>query len=327
MRRIRAELVYPGENSLGEGPFTALGNEIRWFDIFGSSVYMHTGSGGPDAAAGGIEIPGGFHGRPGMGPPGRTDGGPDASAGSPALSGQVRKISLNNYLCCAGEARGNAIVAAGETGVFLLDGNFEIIRTICSPPFDTGEQRFNDGKAGPDGAFWAGSMSYNGDKPIGGLYRIGGEVTRVLDGMIIPNGLGWSPDGCLMYITDSGRSEISQWDFDPESGAISNRRLFVKTPDGEGVPDGLTVDSKGTVWSARWGGSRVVGYAPDGRVTAEINVEAENPSSCCFAGPDYRMLYITSARHGVKEPGAGDGALFRADTGTKGQTPCLFRYT
>ena len=240
--------------------------------------------------------------------------------------GGIEKIDLDHFLCCAGETVDHTVIAAGEKGVMLLDDKFEIIRIISPPPFDTEVQRFNDGKAGPDGAFWAGSMSYDGDKPIGGLYRFGNGVSRVIDGMLIPNGLGWSPDGTTMYITDSGKGQITQWDFDAGSGVISNERPFISAAADEGVPDGLAVDEQGNIWSACWGGRRIKGFDPDGSLFAEITVEAVNPTSCCFGGPDHRSLFITSARHGLEKPGPSDGALFKADTGTRGPAPCLFSF-
>ena len=285
---------------------------------------------------------------------GRIEAGENAAAGKSGAAAEhtgaaeVQKTDLDHFLCCAGAAadggiiaagdgkamadsgkaaaKQHLIVAAGQNGLELLDENFRRVRLISLPPFDTEILRFNDGKVGPDGAFWAGSMSYNGDKAIGGLYRFGGAPTQILDGMVIPNGLGWSPDGRTMYVTDSGKGVITRWDFDPESGSIVNEQFFVRIPPEEGAPDGLSVDEEGNVWSARWGGARVVGFDPDGAVIGEIEVPAGNPTSCCFGGPDNRTLFITSARHGLAEPGRADGALYQAKTGTRGQVPHKFRF-
>ena len=75
--------------------------------------------------------------------------------------------------------------------------------------------------------------------------------------------MGFTPDGSAMYYTDSGKREIYLFDYDRDSGAITKQRLFVRTPEGEGVPDGLTVDAEGFVLSARWGGGCVVRYTPE----------------------------------------------------------------
>ena len=239
---------------------------------------------------------------------------------------KVRSFDLEHFLCCGGNGHGGTLLAAGEAGVGLYDRDFNLIKSYFSPPFDAEILRFNDGKIGPDGSFWAGSMSYEGDRPIGGLFRFTDTVSCILDGMIIPNGLGWSPDGETMYITDSGRSVIERWDYDRELGIISNGSVFVDASDLEGVPDGMTVDGNGNVWSAFWGGNRVLGFTPNGEIFAEIPVEAVNPSCCSFCGPDLSELYITSARHGLETAGPGDGALYRALTGTKGMPPFEFAY-
>jgi sugar lactone lactonase YvrE len=147
-------------------------------------------------------------------------------------------------------------------------------------------------------------------------------------GVHISNGIGWSPDGETMYYTDSPRQVIYAYDFEPGSGAISNRRVFVRTPESEGVPDGLAVDSEGCVWSARWDGWRVTRYDPEGQVEREIRLPVARPTSCAFGGENLDELFVTSAWIDVDEqarreqPHAGD--LFRIRTGVRGQAEPLF---
>ena len=105
---------------------------------------------------------------------------------------------------------------------------------------------------------------------------------------------------------------IYLFDYDEESGALANQRTWVHIPHEKGVPDGMTVDAEGHVWSARWGGSCVVRYAPDGTEELRIGFPAEKVSSCIFGGPDYGDLYVTTAGGQNKpEEGHGAGALFR----------------
>ena len=129
---------------------------------------------------------------------------------------------------------------------------------------------------------------------------------------------------CISQIPEGLLSR--RWDYDRELSIISNGSVFVDASDLEGVPDGMSVDCEGNVWSAFWGGGRVLGFSPEGELFAEINVDAVNPTSCCFCGPELSTLYITSARHGLESPGTGDGALYRADTGTSGKAPFVFDY-
>jgi sugar lactone lactonase YvrE len=122
-----------------------------------------------------------------------------------------------------------------------------------------------------------------------------------------------------MYYTDSRARTIYLFDYDQTSGAISNQRVFVQTPEGDGVPDGMTVDAEGYVWSARWGGSALVRYTPDGVEEQRITFPAKKVSSVTFGGDDLSDIYVTTALQGSKaEEGAGAGALFRVNVGIRG---------
>ena len=138
-----------------------------------------------------------------------------------------------------------------------------------------------------------------------------------LDGVTVSNGLGWSPDSRLMYYADSPTQTIRVFDYDSATGNIHNGRVFT-TDSGASEPDGLTVDSDGCVWSAKWQGSKVIRYTPDGRIDREIEVPVSRPTSCMFVGSDLRTLAITSAL--PDEPGAEPlaGAVFLVDVGVQG---------
>lgn len=189
--------------------------------------------------------------------------------------------------------------------------------------------RFNDGKTDPQGRFWAGKMSA---RPQNSLFRLDPDrsIRRMESGIIISNGLGWSPDQRTFYYTDSTAKVIYAYDFDAESGAIGNRRVFARIPADvtEGFPDGLAVDAEGCIWSARWGGWKVVRYDPQGSIEREIPVPVELPTSCTFGGADLDELYITSAwvevapAHRAAQPLAGD--VFRLKVSVRGLPEPLF---
>ena len=188
------------------------------------------------------------------------------------------------------------------------------------------ENRFNDVTADPAGRVFGGTMPMDSDRAVAGealgsLYRVDtdGSVTQLLDGIRISNGLGFTPDRMHMYYTDSPTQNIYIFDYDVHSGNISNRRVFVETPEGDGMPDGMTVDSEGCVWSARAGGSALYRYTPEGKEDRSIRFPAELVSSVMFGGADLTDIYVTSiggderARHGP-----GSGALFRLTLGIRG---------
>lgn len=176
------------------------------------------------------------------------------------------------------------------------------------------DTRFNDVIADPEGRVFCGTMP--GDDSLGDLYRldVDATVTPVVEDVDIANGMGFSDDLETFYFTESEARRIYAFDYDRQTGDLSNRRTFVETPDGDGVPDGMTVDADDYVWSARWNGGRAVRYDRSGDQVDEIDVPARKVSSVTFAGPEYDDLYLTAALEGGDRADEGDGAgaLFRA---------------
>lgn len=180
-----------------------------------------------------------------------------------------------------------------------------------------GENLFiNDMIADPKGRMYAGTLHWgpNGMEKYGKLYLIDSYAfVRVMDENIgISNGLGFSPDNCTLYYTDSAARLIYAYSVDPESGALSKKRIFARVPETEGLPDGLTVDSEGFVWSARWYGGEVVRYDPKGKVERRIKMPMMQVSSVAFGGPDLTDLYITTASDVWRGPLAPPGFDFDA---------------
>ena len=207
-----------------------------------------------------------------------------------------------------------ALLLFGARGAIRVWRDGAIERTIVEEIEADRESRFNDVIADPAGGVFCGTMA--GPNGAGRLYRLDtdGTLTTVLEDIQVPNGLGFTPDRRGMYFTDTARRVISLFDYDLATGAVSNQRLFVRVPEaeGEGAPDGMTVDREGYVWSARWGGGCLVRYAPDGTEVARVAFPARKVSSAVFGGEDYADLYVTTAGGDNKaEDGPGAGALFR----------------
>ncbi len=233
--------------------------------------------------------------------------------------------SAHHEQCYSGEVMGGFTIQADGTlllfttrGVVRLWREGHAAAVIASIP-DEIDTRFNDVIADPAGRVFCGTVS--ADYSIGRLYRLDpdGHATRILDGIACPNGMGFTADRRVMYYTASITREIYACDYDVTTGAIANRRLFAPVPADGGMPDGLTVDSEGGVWSARWGGGCVVRYSPDGRELSRILFPTERVSSVTFGGPDYADLYVTTAgghEKGLLGPSAG--ALFRVRPGVRG---------
>jgi sugar lactone lactonase YvrE len=180
--------------------------------------------------------------------------------------------------------------------------------------------RMNEGGCDPDGRFYCGSMAYDQRTGAGSVYRLDpdGDVTVVLEGVTISNGLDWSPDDSLAYYIDTPTHEVSSFDYDTEQG-LTGRRTFVDIPGEQGNPDGLAVDVEGGVWVALFKGSAVHRYTAAGKLDEVIEVEARQVTACCFGGPNLDRLYITTSRENLEpddDPLAG--SLFTATPGVTG---------
>lgn len=223
-------------------------------------------------------------------------------------------------LCSFGLVQGRAeLIAAFESGIGFHTPGTDGIAWLHRPTFAAPGIRFNDGRVDRQGRFWCGTMS-EAETPaaVGSLYRLdrNGSASVHESGIAISNGICWSPDGTRFYFADSPLRTIFVYDFDPGTGRIANRRVFAHTPDGA-YPDGANVDSQGHVWSAHWGAGCVVRYAPDGTVSARIDVPARQPTCVAFGGPDLDRLFVTSAREGLNadallgQPHSGDVFVYK----------------
>jgi len=163
--------------------------------------------------------------------------------------------------------------------------------------------RFNDAAVDPAGRVWVGSMDISEKEPLGELYRLdsGGTLTPVVKGVMVSNGLGWSPDGTRMYYNDSPTRQIDMFDYDPATGEAFQRRVFADLSAADGVPDGLTVDVDGCVWVAMHGGGALRRFAPSGQPDAVVPLPVSKPTSCAFGGPGLAELYVTTAGSGLSQ--------------------------
>jgi sugar lactone lactonase YvrE len=219
------------------------------------------------------------------------------------------------------------ILAAGRGFVYLAsDGSLTPIAEVS--PAGT---RMNDGACDPQGRFWAGTLADDFRPGGGALYRLDrdGQVDQMRGNLTISNGLGWSPDGTVMYLADSGPRVVQAFGFDEESGTLTDGRPFVTVAEEVGTPDGLTVDADGDVWVAIYGGGQIHRYSPDGVLRQTLTVPAHQSTSCTFAGRDLNRLYVTTATEGWSddqrraEPGAG--LVYRFDVDATGRPATPFR--
>lgn len=192
--------------------------------------------------------------------------------------------------------------------------------------------RFNDGKCDAAGRLWAGTMAYEDPLDQGSLYRLDTDyqVTKVLGGIGISNGIIWSHDQKTMYYIDSTSYTIRAWDFSVELASIANERTILRVDKEFGLPDGMTIDEEGMLWVAFYGGSKVCRvHAENGEVLQTIEMPVPAITACAFGDVELDTLYITCAAQGLSDTELSNapqsGNLFSIKTSFKGVSSSRFR--
>jgi sugar lactone lactonase YvrE len=242
------------------------------------------------------------------------------------------RIEVGAQVGCLGLTEDPHVLVAGmRTGWHLLDVRSGERTFIADPEADRPTCRFNDGSVDLAGRFWTGSLEDRETEPLGRLYRLDsdGTYTTVDEGFFCANGIDWSPDGRWMYFVDSRADVIYRYAFDVESGAATDREVFVDTSAIAGIPDGLRVDAAGDVWCAFWDGAHLTRFSPAGAVTEVVAMPVQRPTSLAFGGPDLRTMYVTSASIGLTEPELAEwplsGSVLRRVAETPGRPSTPFR--
>jgi len=229
-------------------------------------------------------------------------------------------------------AESGKMMVALENGFYQLDPETGAKKLIANPEEDIPGNRFNDGKCDPAGRFWAGTMSTTGKRQAGALYRLDadGSVHKMIDNVGTSNGIVWSPDYTKMYYIDTPTRKVMAWDYNNETGEISNPETAIEVPEEMGYPDGMTIDAEGNVWIALWGGSAVGCWNPEtGELLRTISVPAKNVTSVAFGDDDLGTLYITTARQGTSDEELEKfplaGGVFKIRPGVKGLEAFFFK--
>ncbi len=216
------------------------------------------------------------------------------------------------------------LIAAFKDGFWRFDPETGARTAILDPEADMPGNRFNDGKAGPDGAFWAGSLNRDYKKPTGTLWRLApnGACASVLTDIYVSNGPAWSPAGDRFYFSDSVRGVTWVFPFDAGTGDLGEREIFAGRGAAPGFPDGAAMDADGCLWSARWTGGCLVRFTPAGVVDRTIELPVSLVTSCAFGGPGLDTLFVTSASIGLDEAQIAkeplSGCVFAVNPGVSG---------
>ena len=246
-----------------------------------------------------------------------------------------RSINLSDQFTSIGTVapcKNGGLLFAPDRKIAALDLATLEIKILTELEKDMPGNRFNDGKCDPYGRFLVGSMARQPDgKPVGSLYCVETDLTirKLRDGLIISNGMGWSPDFLQFYLADSDSRDIWVYDYDLERGEIENQRVAFHLADLPGVADGLTVDEEGLIWLAIWDGACITRWNPkNGKMVEKHDFPALRTTSCVFGGMNMDELYITSATIDLSDQDWKDypynGALMRKKLGVKGMETFAF---
>jgi len=235
-------------------------------------------------------------------------------------TGVTRRIPMPEVCGSLALCRSGALLVAQRASLVRLDPETGAVTPFVTLAEELADNRLNDGKVGPDGCFWVGSMDDRPEKQATGLLwriRPDGVAERRRDGLVVSNGLAWSPDGRSIWHSDSRRAVIDLADFDPATGATGTWRRVLQLDAATGRPDGAACDAEGHYWSAGVSAGRINVISAQGVVLRHFDFPVPAPTMPCFAGPGLASLFVTSLRAGQDAAALALhptlGGLFRAE--------------
>lgn len=252
-----AKLLIDSQCALGEGPFWhAVRQQLFWFDINNQILFAANADG---------EVQNRWH--------------------------------FDETVAAAAIIDDATLALASETGLKRFDLVTGDMEHLIDVERDMTANRTNDSRVHPSGAFWIGTMVKDEGPKDGAVYHYrAGVLTKIISNVAIPNATCFSPDGRTAYWTDTPDQKILKCTVDPETGMpVGEWELFADVSEHRGYPDGAVVDSAGYLWNARWGGSCVIRYAPDGSIDRIIEVPVSQVTCPAFGGKDLKRLFLTSA--------------------------------
>lgn len=289
MSRVGVEVALAANADLAEGPVWDDENDVLWWvDIFRGEVHRFDPSTGRDEKS--------------------------------VINGTVGSLALR---------RSGGLIVALRDGLYTYQPGGAPV-ALARPEQERHHNRFNDGRTDRHGRFWVGSLHLDETEPTGAFYRLDpdGACTRMADGIYAANGCAFSPDGRTGYHADSRQGVVWRFDCDPDTGALSNRRVFIELECRAGAPDGAIVDNNGGYWLTHASGWRIVRYDPKGRVDRIVQLPVEIPTSTAFGGRDGRTLFITTARYSLSPEALAiqplAGSILAIDVGVGGAPDTRF---
>lgn len=243
---------------------------------------------------------------------------------------ELNSFSVGQEVGAVVPRRDGGLVLAFRDGIAVASDTGDNFKLTAPVERDTPGNRMNDAKCDPAGRLLAGTTAFDLAPHAASLYRVEPDWSfdQIVRDVTQSNGIAWSPDGRQLYFIDSATQSIDVFDYDTDTGSAGNRRRLVTIERAHGVPDGMTVDSKGNLWVACFGGGAVRCFSPAGEQLDEVFFPVSQVTSCAFGGPGLADLYVTSAAYRLsteqlkREPRAG--ATFVCRPGAAGMPASSF---
>ena len=284
----KVELLLGCKNTLGEGiTYSAVNNNLYWLDINNTSKLFKLN----------------------------------------LSSNKSEMFELPEIVTATSVKSDDELILASNNGLNLFTISNKKFERVLNIEDQLKSTRSNDGGSDAYGRFWLGTMQNNFDKDgndipikdnIGKLYKVDIDmnVSVVEEDLGIPNTFVWSPNNTKFYFTDTLNGKILSYNFELESGELSNKKDFAQFE--RGHPDGSTIDTDGCIWNCRWGGSCIVRFTPTGEVDQIIEMPVQNITNCIFGGSDMKTLFITTASNREENKNDLDGSLFAINLNYQG---------
>jgi len=288
---VHANLEYQTDAHLGEGPvWDEISQKLWWVDILGCTLNCY----------------------------------------DPVLK-ENESFDAGEHIGAAALRKEGGLLLALQSGLAFFDessGNITPIENNFSLSDGT---RSNDGKCDPAGRFWLGTLDYDLEEGSGNLFCVNSDlaVGKKLDQLTIPNGMAWNKNADRFFFIDTIERELYSYNYQKETGEISERSIIYEFADDLGYPDGMTIDSNDKLWIALYAGSKVIQINPkNGHIEFEVRLPVPKPTSCTFGGKSLQTLFITTCREHMDESEIEltplSGSLFSVDLPFRGRSTDRF---
>lgn len=208
-------------------------------------------------------------------------------------------------------------------GVYDFDTHSSCLSLRCNSPLPE-YVSLHECQSDRQGRLWVGAYDHhftptNRNAKEAAFFRLDGhQLTPVVTGISVANGLAFSPNGTSMYFADSATGRVECLDLDPTTGEVSGRRTFLELQRADGFVDGATVDAQGGYWLAAAGAGALRRYLPDGTLDRVIELPVSNPTKATFGGKNLDTLYVTTTRLQIGPDSAANGGLYALCPGERG---------